>query len=104
MLRSRLFLVLVVFPVALASSLFILLGLTIATQLAFPASFPSCTDCHAHVGFPFAYLDTGGWDGPDGGLLLAGAIGDGLVALSLALGLTFIWKRMLTQNYPNMKS
>ena len=94
MRRSKL-LIILMFPVALAFAFFTLFLLDFAAEFAFPSLYPSCSDCHAHVGFPFAYLDTGGWGPPPGGLLLFGAIGDTVIALLLALGLTMlIWKRV----------
>jgi len=46
-----------------------------------------CADCHAHIGFPFAYMDAGGWEG-NGGLLWHGALADLLIliASSVLLG------------------
>jgi hypothetical protein len=94
MRRSKL-LIIFMFPVALAFAFFTLFLLDFAAEFAFPSLYPSCIDCHAHVGFPFAYLDTGGRGLPPGGLLLFGAIGDSLIALLIAFSLTLlIWKRI----------
>jgi len=48
-----------------AASLLALLGfvaLNVWLNKAFPAR---CADCHAPVGFPFAYYDAGGFAGDD---------------------------------------
>ena len=55
-------------------------------NVAYGTLFPACVDCHAHVGVPFAYLDTGGFVG-GGGLLWRGVFADSLIILAATLGL-----------------
>jgi hypothetical protein len=56
---------------------------------SYAVMFPACIDCHAHVGVPFAYLDTGGFEGGSG-LLWRGVFADLLLMLAAALVLALV--------------
>src|SRR6185437_1428565 len=104
MRRSK-FLLIFVFPVALAFAFLLLLLLSIGATFVFPSLYPSCTDCHARVGFPFSYLDTGVWGPPGGRIILSGAVGDCLIALLIEFWLTrLIWARFLNRGATGERS
>jgi hypothetical protein len=62
-----------------------LLGFVVL-NMAFALLFPPCIDCHAHVGVPFAYMDTGS-EAAGGGLLWRGVVADSLIILATTFGL-----------------
>ena len=69
-----------------------LLGFFVA-NVSYGVLFPGCADCHDHVGVPFAYLDTGGYDG-GGGLLWRGVFADSAIILGTALALSRGFQRL----------
>ena len=74
------------------ASLFTLLGL-VALNVWLNRAFPAhCADCHAHVGFPFAYYDAGGLAGDDA-LLWPGLVADLVVVLVIAFGAVLLINR-----------
>lgn len=75
-----------------AASLLALLGfvgLNVWLNRTFPAR---CADCHAHIGFPFAYYDAGGFAGDDA-LLWLGLTADLILVLVTAFGAVLLWQR-----------
>jgi hypothetical protein len=73
-------------------ALFLALFGFIVLNFVILAVYPPCADCHAHIGFPFAYLDGGGIEG-GGGMLWLGAVGDLAVVLVITLGAALAWQR-----------
>ena len=75
-----------------AASLLALLGF-VALNVWINRIFPArCADCHARVGFPFAYYDAGGFAGDDG-LLWPGLTADLILVLATAFGMVLLWQR-----------
>ena len=75
-----------------AASLLALLGF-VALNVWVNRTFPAhCADCHAHVGFPFAYYEAGGFAGGDA-LLWPGLAVDLTVVLGIAFGAVLGWER-----------
>jgi len=75
-----------------AASVLVLLGF-VALNMWIEVVFPvRCADCHAHVGFPFAYYDEGGFAG-DTQVLWLGLAGDIAVALGIAFGVVLAGER-----------
>jgi hypothetical protein len=64
-------------------------------NVAYAIFFPACIDCHAHVGIPFAYLDTGNELG-EGGLLPWGTFADLLVVAATSGVLSVLLERALS--------
>jgi hypothetical protein len=70
-------------------SLLAFIALNVWVNRTFPAR---CADCHAHIGFPFAYYDEGGFAGDDA-LLWLGLVADLIVILGIAFGAVLGWER-----------
>src|ERR1044071_2261408 len=67
----------------------------IALNVWINRTYPArCADCHARIGFPFAYYDTGGFAGDDR-LLWFGLVADLVIVLGTAFGLVFAFERHL---------
>jgi hypothetical protein len=77
------------------AALFVSLLGFLALNVAYGVLFPACIDCHAHVGVPFAYLDTGGFEG-GGGVLWRGALGDSVIILATAVALVRAFHHVLS--------
>ena len=74
------------------ASLLALLGF-IALNIWINRTFPAhCADCHARIGFPFAFYDAGGFAGDDA-LLWLGLTADLVVVLAIAFGAELGWER-----------
>jgi hypothetical protein len=59
-------------------------------------SLPPCSDCHAHVGVPFAYRDMGGYEG-GGGFLWRGVFADSATILATAVVLALAVQHVLSR-------
>jgi hypothetical protein len=70
-------------------SLLVFIALNLWVARAFPAR---CSDCHAHIGLPFAYYDEGGFAGDDA-LLWFGIIADLIIVLGVAFRAVMGWER-----------
>ena len=77
------------------AALFVSLLGFLALNVCYGVLFPTCIDCHADVGVPFAYLDTGGFEG-GGGLLWRGVLGDSVIILATALALVLAFHHVFS--------
>ena len=72
----------------------------VVSNARYAVMFPACIDCHAHVGLPFAYLDTGGFEGGGGGLLCWDVFADLLLMLAAALVLALVLPHLRSHKRP----
>lgn len=67
----------------------------IALNVWIHRTYPArCADCHARIGFPFAYYDAGGFAGDDG-LLWFGVAADLVTVLGIAIGVVLAFERYI---------